>query len=67
MAISIYPETVPVVIKDPVTETSIRLIPFPPEISQLRQYIREIEPTYDESDNLVLDYLVDERYESLTG
>jgi len=65
MAISIYPETVPVVIQDPVAETSIRLISFPPEITQIREYIHET-VTYDESDNLVIDYLRDIRYESLT-
>jgi hypothetical protein len=66
MAISIYPETVPVVIQDPVGETSVRLITFPPEITQIREYIHET-TTYDESDNLVIDYLRDVRYESLTN
>jgi len=66
MAISIYPETVPVVIQDPVGETSVRLITFPPEITQIREYIHEA-TTYDESDNLVIDYLRDIRYESLTN
>jgi hypothetical protein len=63
---SIYPETVPVVIQDPVGETSVRLITFPPEITQIREYIHEA-TTYDESDNLVIDYLRDIRYESLTN
>jgi hypothetical protein len=66
MAMSIYPETVPVVIQDPVGETSVRLITFPPEITQIREYIHET-TTYDESDNLVIDYLTDVRYESITN